>query len=46
MKINGVDKLKYLESMIQPYKKKNKKKYFLEQFLDGSGNELKINFGN
>ena len=26
MKINDDDKLKYLESMIQPYKKKNKKR--------------------
>lgn len=40
MKINNVDKLRYLESMIQPYEKKKQKKYFIEQFLNGSGNEL------
>ena len=44
MKINNEDKLRYLESMIQPYEKKKQKKYFIEQFLNGSGNELKDKF--
>jgi hypothetical protein len=40
MKINKEEKLKYLEEMIQHYTKQNQKKYFIEQFLNGAGNEL------
>ena len=40
MKINKDEKLKYLEEMIQPYEKKNTKKYSIVQFLLGDGKEL------
>lgn len=42
--IDQVKKLEYLEEMIQPYEKKNEKKYFIEQFLHGAGNELDEKF--
>lgn len=42
--INQVKKLEYLEEMLQPYEKKNEKKYFIEQFLHGAGNELDEKF--
>lgn len=40
MTITDAERLKYLEKMIQPYKKKNQKKYPILQFLRGDGNEL------
>lgn len=44
MKIDNTDKLMYLERMIQPYEKKNQKKYPILQFLQGDGNELSGKF--
>jgi hypothetical protein len=44
MKIDNTDKLKYLERMIQPYVKKNQKKYPIMQFLLGDGKELSGKF--
>ena len=44
MKIDDNKKLKYLEEMIQPYEKKNTKKYPIVQFLLGDGNEFSGKF--
>lgn len=44
MKIAQIEKLKYLEEMICPYTKKEQKKYFIEQYLRGAGNELSGKF--
>lgn len=44
MKISQTERLKYLEEMIQPYIKNGVKKYFIEQFLRGAGNELSGKF--
>lgn len=44
MIVTQSEKLKYLEEMIQPYEKPRSKdqikKYFIEQYLHGAGNEL------
>ena len=40
MTITDAEKLEYLEKMIQPYEKKNRKKYPIVQFLLGDGKEL------
>jgi hypothetical protein len=44
MIISKDKKLVYLEEMIQPYEKNHEKKYFIEQYLRGSGNELSGKF--
>lgn len=38
------EKLKYLSRLLKPYEKKGVKKYFIFQYLNGAGNELKTKF--
>lgn len=42
--ISREKKLAYLEEMIQSYEKKGMKRFFIEQFLQGAGNELSKKF--
>ena len=44
MNISKDTKLAYLEKMILPYEKNHEKKYFIEQYLRGAGNELSGKF--
>lgn len=44
MNIAQIEKLNYLEEMICPFTKKGQKKYFIEQYLRGAGNELSEKF--
>lgn len=44
MKVDKLEKLNYLEKMIQSYEKNHEKKYFIEQYLRGAGNELSGKF--
>ena len=44
MNISKDKKLVYLEEMILPYEKNHEKKFFIEQYLRGAGNELSGKF--
>lgn len=42
--IDDKRKLEYFQELIIPYKKKDKKKFFIDQYINGAGKELKDHF--
>lgn len=44
--IDDKQKFEYFQRLIEPYTKKNVKRFFIDQYLNGDGNELKDKFWN
>lgn len=42
--IDDKQKFEYFQRLIEPYTKKNVKRFFIDQYLNGDGNELKSKF--
>ena len=42
--MNDAEKLTYFNKLIEPYEKRREKKFFIDQYLRGAGNELKEHF--